>query len=197
MTTDPTETQRLAEDLVDLQAFVDLLGQAAPLPPGPGQAPSPILELVRWRQAAAIAFIREDPSVLGEKVAQGGRWTAIGEARAALNRARSYRESQVAEFSGLLVWIVAAPAGAIAASLFGLGEFSLVTAVVLFVGWWVSPLLGGLAERLESRLWDAIHPRWPQAPDSLALVLFFVPLLALAFALGVAILLVTSRLVPQ
>ena len=196
MTTDAAEQRHLAEDLVDLQAFVDLHGQAAPLAPAPGQRPPLILELVRSRQAAAIAFIRDDPSVLGAKVAQGGRWTAIGEARAGLNRARTHRESQLAGFGGVLVWIVAAPAGAIVASLFGLGEFTLATAVVLFVGWWLSPWLGGFAERLESRLWEeAIEPRWAHAPNSLAMVLFFVPLAAVEFACGVAILFVTSRLV--
>ena len=195
-TIDATEQRHLAEDLVDLQAFVELHGQAAPLAPAPGQRPPLILELVRSRQAAAIAFIRDDPSVLGAKVAQGGRWTAIGEARAGLNRARTYRESQVAGFGGVFVWIVAAPAGSIVASLLGLGEFTLATAVVLFVGLWLSPWLGGLAERLESRLWEAaIEPRWAQPPDSLALVLFFVPLAAVEFACGVAILFFTSRIV--
>jgi hypothetical protein len=196
-TIEAPELRHLAEDLVDLQAFVDLHGQAAPLAPAPGQRPPLILELVRSRQAAAIAFIRDDPSVLGAEVAQGGRWTAIGEARAGLNRARTYRESQLAGFGGVLVWIVAAPAGSIVASLFGLGEFTLATAVVLFIGWWLSPWLGGFAERLESRLWEvAVEPRWAQAPNSLAMVLFLVPLAAVEFACGVAILFVTSTLVP-
>jgi hypothetical protein len=92
---------------------------------------------------------------------------------------------------------VAAPAGSIVASLFGLGEFTLATAVVLFIGWWLSPWLGGFAERLESRLWEvAVEPRWAQAPNSLAMVLFLVPLAAVEFACGVAILFVTSTLVP-
>jgi hypothetical protein len=197
-TTDPGAARRLAEDLVDLQAFVDLRGEAAPTPPPAGQPPSRILVRIRERQAAAIAFLRNDPSVVGTVAAQQGRWIAIGDARSALDRTRTYRELQFGGLLGTLTWIVAAPAGAIAARLLGLGEFSLAVAVALFIGWWVSPLLGMFAERIGSMLWErAIQPRWAHASDGLAFALIVGPLMAVQFALGFAILTIISGLEHQ
>jgi hypothetical protein len=141
-TDDPDEERKLAEDLVDLQAFVDLGGQPAPLPPARGQSPSRILELVRWRQAAAMHFIRGDASVVGNKVAQKGKWTAIGDARAALDRGRSHRDTQAAGFLAMFTWPVAGPLGALLGEAYGLGTVTTAVWGAVIATWFLSPWLG-------------------------------------------------------
>jgi hypothetical protein len=190
---DGPEQLRLAEDLVDLQGFVDLGGEAPPLPPGPGRAPSPVLELVRWRQAAAMHFIREDPSVVGDKVAQGGRWTPIGGARKALERTGKYRDDQAAGFVGLIVWIVAAPAGALIGSALGLGRVSLTVWIALVVLWWGSPILGVAWVRVLGPALERVARRFPRVSDAVV-VLFLVPLVAVTAAIGMAVVAVAGWL---
>ena len=194
-TSDADELKHLAEDLVDLQGFVDLEGASAPLPPAAGRPASPVLEFVRWRQAAAIHFLTEDASVVGDKVAQQGKWTPIGDARAAIGRVRDYRDTQAGGILGMLSWVFAAPAGAILGEVAGLGHVTLAVWIVLGVAWFASPVIGAVVTEPYGRLMDGAQKRTglDDLPDIVMLPLLLGPLVLIFAAIGVLIVAVQGR----
>jgi len=196
--TNRTELRRLAEDLVDLQAFVELDGAPAPLPPANGQSPSPVLELIHERQAAAIHYLRQDPSVAGDKAAQRGRLTPIGQARSALDRTLEYREDQASGLLAVMTFVIAGTAGAIVARLFVVDQFTLAALVLLFVAWFTMGWIGAQILRAETSVLMAIERRWRAVPDSIAFLSFLAVVIVLEFVVGLLIVVVTARLsLPQ
>ena len=111
------EKHRLAEDLVDLQAFVDLPSEPVRKPQR-GESGSPTLSLVAARQAAAIAFVTQDERIVGVANAIRGMWLAIGDARAGLTATATYKEAQMGGILASVVWpVVAVPATLVAIGL--------------------------------------------------------------------------------
>lgn len=155
----PEERRRLLEDLVDLQAFVadDAAGNvplAAVAPAAPGAASDPdadlLLERIRWRQATLTAALLGHPSVLGDHNAIRGRWTPIGDARAAIDLVNDYREKQTAGIGAMASYVVAAPVGMGLAWLTGLGRPTGIGIGLLAAGWFASPYVGTAAGALEA-----------------------------------------------
>ena len=128
------EKHRLAEDLVDLQAFVDLPSDPVRKPQH-GDLGSPTLSLVAARQAAAIAFVTQDERIVGVANAIRGMWLAIGDARAGLTATATYKEAQMGGILASVVWpVVAVPATLVAIAL-GLGTFFVARNPRVAGGW--------------------------------------------------------------
>ena len=196
-TRDDAELKHLAEDLVDLQAFVDLNGERSPLPPERGSAASAILEFVAWRQAAAIHYLRNDPSVVGAKVAQKGAWTPIGDSRVALQRTSDYRDDQASGFLGVLVWPFAAPAGAVIGQALGWGTMTVAVWIVLAVAWFGSPLVGIAALKPIEPLLEGLEKRTQiveTLPNVLVLPLLVAPPAIISVVLGALVVAAQGRI---
>ncbi|HEY7968541.1 MAG TPA: hypothetical protein VID95_01020 [Candidatus Limnocylindrales bacterium] len=155
------------EDLVDLQSFVedppaDLAPPRGSSEPGVTSPADPLIEAIRWRQAGVIAWAMNNPSDVGAHNAIRGRWTAIGDARAAIDLVNRYREEQTLGLGATALWLVAAPAGYLIAILLGLARPTIVALVLLAIGWLVSPYLGTVAGSIEWRVqrsaWMRSHP---------------------------------------
>ena len=155
------------EDLVDLQSFVDdppadLAPPRGSSEPGVTSPADPLIEAIRWRQAGVIAWANSHPSDLGAHNAIRGRWTAIGDARAAIDLVNRYREEQTLGTGATALWLVAAPAGYLIAILLGLAGPTIVALVLLAIGWLLSPFLGTVAGSFEWRVqrsaWMRTHP---------------------------------------
>jgi hypothetical protein len=90
------------------------------------------------------------PSILGDHNAIGGRWTPIGDARAAIDLINVYREQQSVGIGATAIYPVAALVGFGVASLIGLGRPSIVGLVALGLGWLAAPLIGARAGAFEA-----------------------------------------------
>jgi hypothetical protein len=164
----PVELRRhQLEDLVDLQAFVDdppadLAPPRGSSEPGVTSPADPLIEAIRWRQAGVIAWAMSHPSDVAAHNAIRGRWTAIGDARAAIDLVNRYRDDQTLGLGATALWLVAAPAGYLMAILLGLAGPTIVALVLLALGWLLSPFLGTMAGALEWRVqrsaWMRAHP---------------------------------------
>jgi hypothetical protein len=108
-----------------------------------------------------IAWAMGHPSV-GAHNAIRGRWTAIGDGRAAIDLVNRYRDEQTLGLGATALWLVAAPAGYLIAILLGLAGPTVVALVLLAMGWLLSPYLGSVAGAIEWRVqrsaWMRNHP---------------------------------------
>jgi hypothetical protein len=183
----PADRRHLLEDLVDLQAFI---ADPPPvvLPAAPGTASDPavdeLLERIRWRQATVTSILMGHPSILGDHNAIRGRWTPIGDARAAIDLVNAYRERQSLGIGAMAIYPVAAFVGFVAASVLAHGRPSIVGLAVLGLGWLLAPWLGTKAGAVEA--WVQRHP-WRGAPLAIAveLVTGIGTVFALPFIFGV------------
>lgn len=157
----PEERRHWLEDLVDLQAFVEdsaagNTALSAIRPPQANAATEPLveelLERIRWRQSASIAALMGHPSVTGDHNAIRGRWTAIGDARAAIDLVNDYRETQVGGFGALSIYPVVALVGFGVTVVTGNARPSLAGLAVLGVGWLATPYVGGAFGAFEARI---------------------------------------------
>lgn len=194
------ERRRLMEDLVDLQSFIDdppssLAPPPAGLAPDPGDPSLALLESLRWRQAGTIASAMGHATVTGDHMAMRRRWTAIGDARAAINLAVEYREAQAGGLFGLLLWVVAAPVGGLAALVFGGARFSLVAAGLLVAGWfgasWLGATVGAIGARL-SRI--PLRARWPGLVGAFSFAVTAAGLILIPAAIGFLAFVLATRL---
>jgi hypothetical protein len=133
------------------------------------------------------------PSVLGDHNAIGGRWTPIGDARAAIDLVNAYREQQSVGIGAFAIYPIAALAGFGVASLVGAGRPSIVGLVALGLGWMAAPVIGSKAGALEA--WVIRQP-WRRSLRARAIelvtgvgVLFVLPVV-----FGVAMALAGARL---
>ena len=194
------ERRRLMEDLVDLQSFVDdapsspvepsMTTAAASGEPGPA-----LLESIRWRQAATIAWAMDHASVVGDHNAIRERWTAIGDARAAINLAVEYREAQAGGFLALVLWVIAAPVGALAAMLVGGARWSVIATALLVGGWFGASWLGAAVGTIGARLGRLpLRARWPGLVSAVSLVANAIGLIVVPAALGFLAFVLATRL---
>ena len=197
----PEERRHLLEDLVDLQAFVaDPPASLRPPPPSTGSEPAtatadPLLESIRWRQAALIAYAMGHASVMGDHTAIRDRWTAIGDARSAIDLVNKYRETQAGGFAALAAWPIGALIGFGLAVVSGQARPSIVALGALGVGWLAAPYLGVAVGRLEARLMrSAISRSHPVLIDRLELVVGFGAIALVPVIVGIAVTIVASRL---
>ena len=196
--------KHLNEDLVDLQAFVtDPPAVDRPLPDPQPPAESPVsasppfllLDAIRWRQAMAIAAIRGDPNALGNHNAIRGRWTAIGDARTALDLVAKYRESQVGGMIAMVAWLIALPIGAAVALLSGAARPSVVGFAAVAACWFASPWAGAALGRLTLRVarstWMREHLRVSGITEVAAVVLL---LGIVPFVVAIVVMTLATRL---
>jgi hypothetical protein len=190
---DPDERDRLLEDLVDLQAFVEDPPAGLRPPPAPAGSKEPlsgdrVLESVRWRQAATIAALLGHPTVIGDHNAIRVRWTAIGDAGAALRLVMDYREQQAGGLGAMVVYPVAALAGFGVAVVMGLGRPSIVALAVLGLAWFGSPAIGVAVGAIESRLQQSdFRRRLPGPVGAVELVLGIGGIVILPFLFGLVV----------
>jgi len=153
----PDERRHLLEDLVDLQAFVpDAPASLRPPPSSTGSEPAatadPLLESIRWRQAALMAYAMGHASVVGDHNAIRDRWTAIGDARSAIDLVNKYRESQAGGFAALTAWLIGAPIGFGLAVIAGTARPSIAAIIALGIGWLGAPYLGAGVGLFEAKV---------------------------------------------
>ena len=192
----PTDSRHLLEDLVDLQSFVDDPPPGLRPPAeavGPDEVADPLLERIRWRQATLIAFELGHPSVIGDHNAIRERWTAIGDARAAIDLVNRYREQQATGIGAMLAYPVSALVGCAAAIVTGTARPSLVGIGILGVGWLAAPYVGAAAGLLAAWIGRTRWRRSPVATIAEVVVgggaIFLVPAI-----FGAIVAVVTSRL---
>jgi hypothetical protein len=188
------------EDLVDLQAFVDD-PPAVLAPPrvssekGVTSPADPLIEAIRWRQAGIIAWAMNHPSTLGDHTAIRSRWTAIGEARAAIDLVNRYREEQTLGLGATALWLVAAPAGYVIAILLGLARPTIVALVILAIGWFASPAVGAAAGWFE---WRVLRSTWmrthPAVSEPLEVAVGFGLIAGVPFVAGIVVATIVSNL---
>jgi hypothetical protein len=190
-TAGPEELRRQLEDLVDLQAFV-------PDPPDflrPTPSPDPLLESIRWRQAALMAFAMNHASVIGDHNAIRDRWTAIGDARAAIDLVNKYRETQAGGFAAITAWLIGAPIGFGLAVITGNARPSIAAIVGLGIGWFAAPFLGAAVGLFESRVErSAFRRSHPTLAGRLELVVGFGAIALVPVVVGVAVTILAARL---
>jgi len=188
------------EDLVDLQSFVDdppadLAPPRGSSEPGVTSPADPLIEAIRWRQAGVIAWAMGHPSEVAAHNAIRGRWTAIGDARAAIDLVNHYRDEQTLGLGATALWLVAAPAGYLIAILLGLAGPTIVALVLLAIGWLLSPSLGSVAGAIEWRIqrsgWMRRHPA---ISEPLERGLGFGLIAGVPFVAGVLVAMVVSNL---
>jgi hypothetical protein len=187
----PEERRHLLEDLVDLQAFV-------PDPPAslrPTPTPDPLLESIRWRQAALMAYAMGHASVMGDHTAIRDRWTAIGDARAAINLVNLYRETQAGGFAALTAWPIGALVGFGLAIITGSARPSIAALVVLGIGWLAAPYLGAAVGMFEVRVErSAIRRSHPTLIDRLELVVGLGAIALAPAVVGIVVTILATRL---
>lgn len=197
----PEERRHLLEDLVDLQAFVpDAPASLRPPPSSPGSEPAaatadPLLESIRWRQAALMAYAMGHASVVGDHNAIRDRWTAIGDARSAIDLVNKYRESQAGGFAAITAWLIGAPIGFGLAVITGTARPSIVAIVALAIGWLASPYLGagvGLFEAKVER--SAIRRSHPSLVGRLEVVVGLGVIALVPVIAGIVVTILATRL---
>ena len=187
----PEERRHQLEDLVDLQAFVP----DAPELLRPTPTPDPLLESIRWRQAALMAYAMNHVSVIGDHNAIRDRWTAIGDARAAIDLVNQYRETQAGGFAALAAWFIAAPVGIGLAVITGIARPSIVAIVGIGIGWFGAPLLGAAVGRFEARVErSAFRRAHPRIAGPLELLIGFGAIALVPVIFGVVVTVLVARL---
>ncbi|HXI80227.1 MAG TPA: hypothetical protein VNM34_05340 [Verrucomicrobiae bacterium] len=195
------ERRHLLEDLVDLQSFVVDAPASLNPPPGPSAptapaaAANPLLEQIRWKQAALMAYAMGHVSVLGDHNAIRGRWTPIGDARAAINLVNDYRESQAAGFGALSAWPIGALIGFGLAIVSGNARPAVVALVVLGVGWFAAAYLGAAVGLIEARIErSSLRRTHPRLAGGLELVIGLGVIGIVPLVAGVAVTILATRL---
>jgi len=190
-TASPEERRHQLEDLVDLQAFV-------PDPPDvlrPTPTPDPLLESIRWRQAALMAYAMNHVSAMGDHNAIRDRWTAIGDARAAIDLVNQYRETQAGGFAALAAWFIAAPIGLGLAVITGLARPSIAAIVGIAIGWFGAPFLGAAVGRFEARMErSALRRSRPMLAGRLEVLIGFGAIALVPVIFGVVVAVLAARL---
>jgi hypothetical protein len=158
--------QTAVEALIDLQAFVPDDAASAverqlskrsdgrdTRSDGDSRLATETLERIRTAQAAAIQWIRDDVSVVGNENALRDLVPVIGDARRALDAVDRYREVQSGAMIMLFVWPVSAGAGVIVGAL--LMRPTIVVMALMLATWLAAPGIGSAIGALSSRVGQA------------------------------------------